>query len=164
MLASTRVANIHDIEAILNIYNQGIEDKIATLESETKDISCMQVWFEQHQGRYKVIVAEEDNLILGWASLNPYNNRCAYAGVADLSIYISREFRGKGIGSLLLTSIEEHATNNDFHKIVLFTFPFNRLGQGLYHKKGYNVVGVFKEQGILDGNYVDVMAMEKLLK
>ncbi|MEH7342652.1 arsinothricin resistance N-acetyltransferase ArsN1 family A [Bacillus sp. JJ1532] len=162
MLAVIRKAYLNDIESILNIYNQGIEDKIATLETETKDLQYMKVWFEQHRGRYKVIVAEQEGQIVGWSSLNQYNSRCAYAGVADLSVYIAREYRGKGIGSLLLAAIENIAIENYFHKIVLFTFPFNKLGQGLYQKKGYREVGTFKNQGILDGKYVDVMAMEKL--
>ncbi|WP_066290465.1 arsinothricin resistance N-acetyltransferase ArsN1 family A [Bacillus sp. FJAT-29937] len=163
MLAVIREGNLNDIDTILNIYNQGIEDKIATLETETKDLQYMKEWFEQHRGRYKVIVAEQNGQILGWSSLNQYNNRGTYAGVADLSVYIAREYRGKGIGSLLLAAIENQAIENDFHKIVLFTFPFNQLGQGLYRKKGYREVGTFKNQGILDGKYVNVMAMEKLL-
>jgi L-amino acid N-acyltransferase YncA len=158
-----RLATEKDIDSIQMIYNQGIEDRIATLETETKDYSFMKDWFDKHNGRYQVIVAEEGNKILGWASLNPYNNRAAYLGVADLSLYISRESRGKGIGGKLLEAIQIIAKENDFHKIVLFTFPFNQLGQGLYRNKGYREVGVFKNQGILDGQYVDVMAMEKLL-
>lgn len=158
-----RKACLRDLKSILDIYNQGIEDRIATLETEEKDLAYMDEWFSQHEGRYQVIVAEQDAQIQGWSSLNPYNNRCTYTGVADLSVYIAREFRGKGIGSLLLTAIEDLAKKKDFHKIVLFTFPNNQLGQGLYHKKGYREVGVFKNQGILNGKYVDVMAMEKLL-
>ncbi|MCH1627434.1 arsinothricin resistance N-acetyltransferase ArsN1 family A [Fredinandcohnia quinoae] len=158
-----REANIKDLISILSIYNQGIEDRIATLETEPKDMSYIKDWFEQHQERYKIIVAEQEGKLSGWSSLNPYNNRCAYAGVADLSVYIAREYRGKGIGGLLLTEIEKIAIENDFHKIVLFTFPFNMSGQGLYKKKGYREVGIFKNQGILDGKYVDVMTMEKLI-
>jgi L-amino acid N-acyltransferase YncA len=152
-----------DIESIRHIYNQGIEDRIATLETEPKDVQFMKDWFVNHSGRYQVIVAEAEGQILGWASLNPYNNRCAYLGVADLSIYISRDSRGRGVGGKLLKAIETVAKENDFHKIVLFTFPFNQLGQGLYRKQGYREVGVFKDQGMLDEQYVDVMAMEKLL-
>jgi L-amino acid N-acyltransferase YncA len=158
-----RKATETDIKAIQLIYNQGIEDRIATLETETKDNVFMKDWFDKHIGRYQVIVAEEEGKILGWASLNPYNIRAAYFGVADLSLYITRECRGKGIGGKLLEAIHIIAKENDFHKIVLFTFPFNQLGQGLYRNKGYREVGVFKNQGILDGKYVDVMAMEKLL-
>ena len=160
---SVRPAGSHDLAAILHIYNQGIEDRIATLEMDLKDMNYMKHWFEQHQQRYAVLVAEQLGEVIGWASLNPYSQRCAYDGVADLSVYIAREHRGKGIGSILLEQIELVARNNNFHKIVLFTFPFNQVGQGLYHKRGYREVGTFQEQGILDGKYVDVMAMEKLL-
>ena len=149
--------------AILEIYNQGIEDRIATLEVEKKDYFYMKDWFERHQGRYRAMVSEQDGNVTGWASLNPYNNRNAYDGVADLSIYISREHRGTGLGKQLLAEIEIWAITNGFHKIVLFTFPFNQLGQGLYRKMGYREVGVFQSQGKLDGEFVDVMAMEKLL-
>lgn len=158
-----RQAIENDIVSILNIYNQGIEDRVATLEEETKDYSYMKEWYERHQGRYKVVVAEQDGNVVGWASLNSYNNRCAYDGVADLSIYISRDQRGKGIGMKLLEEIESMAAQNSFHKIILFTFPFNQVGQGLYKKMGYREVGVFKNQGKLKGEFVDVMAMEKLL-
>ncbi|CAM3812640.1 MULTISPECIES: arsinothricin resistance N-acetyltransferase ArsN1 family A [Paenibacillus] len=159
-----RAAVTGDVERILHIYNQGIEDRIATLEVDQKDIAYMNNWFEQHQDRYAVIVAEYDNGVIGWASLNPYSQRCAYDGVADLSIYIDRAFRGKGVGSMLLERLEEIAKEKDFYKIVLFTFPFNKNGQGLYHKLGYREVGVFEKQGILDGKYVDVKIMEKLIK
>lgn len=159
-----RLAAVSDLESILNIYNQGIEDRIATLEEEQKDIEYMREWLNNHTGRFSVIVAEQDDEVIGWASLNPYSNRCAYAGVADLSIYIRRDYRGKGVGSVLLNEIEQAAIKNDFNKIVLFTFPFNNLGQGLYRKKGYREVGVFKNQGKLDGRFVDVMIMEKVFE
>lgn len=123
----------------------------------------MTEWFRDHQDRFKVLIAECDSEVIGWASLNPYSNRCAYAGVADLSIYIHRDKRGKGIGKRLLSQIEEKAKENRFHKIVLFTFSFNKMGQNLYRGLGYRGVGVFSEQGIIDGKFVDVMAMEKIL-
>jgi L-amino acid N-acyltransferase YncA len=158
-----RISSEKDIKSIQNIYNQGIEDRIATLETEIKDYEYMTDWFEKHNDRYKVIVAENKGEVVGWASLNQYNNRCAYDGVSDISVYISREYRGRGIGKKLLVHLETIAKENDFHKMVLFTFPFNQLGQALYRKMGFREVGVFKNQGILDGNFVDVMAMEKLL-
>jgi L-amino acid N-acyltransferase YncA len=160
---SIRGAKQEDLIFIQRIYNQGIEDRIATLETEIKDLTYMIDWFEKHQGRYQVIIAEFNEQIVGWASLNSYNPRDAYKGVADLSLYIDRQYRGKGIGGKLIEAIEVIAKKNNFHKIILSTFQFNNLGQGLYRKKGYREVGVFKNQGISDGKFVDVMAMEKLL-
>ncbi|MBP3048787.1 N-acetyltransferase [Bacillus subtilis subsp. subtilis] len=158
-----RTAKDSDVNRILDIYNQGIADRIATLEVEEKDIDYMADWFSNREGKYKVLVAEIDHYVVGWVSLNPYSHRCAYQGVADLSIYIDRNHRGKGIGKELLSNIEKEAIKSKIHKIVLFTFPFNQLGQGLYASMGYREVGIFKEQGKIDGHYVDVMAMEKIL-
>lgn len=117
-----RVATPGDVYDILTIYNEGISDRIATLETTTKDLDYMRDWLNKHTDRYKVIVAELDGKVIGWASLNQYNSREAYRGVADLSVYIKREYRGKGIGGRLLTFIESVAKEYEFHKIVLLHF------------------------------------------
>ena len=164
MMTVIRPAQESDFESILEIYNQGIEDRVATLEEDTKDMEYMKQWFESRSSQYAVLVSEiHPGEIGGWASLNPYSHRCAYSGVADLSVYIRRELRGMGLGSALLSVLEHVAKTNGFHKIVLMTFPFNLSGQGLYRKMGYRCVGIFENQGKLDGRFVDVMAMEKLL-
>lgn len=160
---TVRHAASEDIKSILRIYNQGIEDRIATLETEIKDSSYMETWFKDHQGRFSVLVVERKDEVIGWASLNPYSHRCAYNGVADLSVYIDRSFRGQGVGSSLLESLHKVAKENGFYKTILFTFPFNQGGQGLYQKMGYRQVGVFEKQGVMDGEFIDVMIMEKLL-
>jgi L-amino acid N-acyltransferase YncA len=102
--------------------------------------------------------------VVGWASLNPYSHRCAYDGVADLSVYVERASRGRGIGKALLQELEHRAGQRNFHKLVLFTLPFNEAGQRLYRRCGFREVGLFREQGTLDGRFVDVMAMEKILE
>jgi L-amino acid N-acyltransferase YncA/protein-tyrosine-phosphatase len=159
-----RGASAGDLDAIRRIYNEGIEDRIATLDEDPKTADDMTAWWSAHEGRYAVLVAENARGdIAGWASLNPYSHRCAYAGVADLSVYVARDARGAGTGSLLLRALEKTAKANAFHKIVLFTFAFNTGGQGLYRKLGYREVGTFREMGRLDGRFVDVMAMEKIL-
>jgi L-amino acid N-acyltransferase YncA len=159
-----RTASVADLDAIRRIYNEGIADRIATLDEEPKTADDIAQWWAAHGDRYAVLVAEHaGGAIAGWASLNPYSHRCAYRGVADLSVYVARDARGTGIGTLLLRALEETAKANEFHKIVLFTFAFNAGGQGLYRKLGYREVGTFREQGRLDGRFVDVMAMEKIL-
>jgi L-amino acid N-acyltransferase YncA/protein-tyrosine-phosphatase len=159
-----RDATAEDLDAIGRIYNEGIEDRIATLDEDAKTADDMAAWWSLHQGRFAVLVAENaGGEIAGWASLNPYSHRCAYAGVADLSVYVARTARGTGVGSVLLRALETTAKAHDFHKIVLFTFTFNAGGQGLYRKLGYREVGTFHEMGKLDGRFVDVMAMEKTL-
>jgi phosphinothricin acetyltransferase len=152
------------LAAIRRIYNEGIADRIATLDEEPKTEADIEAWWSGHGERYAVLVAERrSGDVAGWASLNPYSHRRAYRGVADLSVYVARDARGTGVGSALLPALEHTAKEHGFHKIVLFTFPFNANGQGLYRKSGYREVGVFREQGRLDGTFVDVMAMEKIL-
>ncbi|MGD6942584.1 arsinothricin resistance N-acetyltransferase ArsN1 family A [Cytobacillus gottheilii] len=159
-----RRASIEDLNDILEIYNQGIEDRLATFEEDLKDTDYMENWFAVHQGRYAVFVAENaDGKITGWASINPYNPRAAYYGVGELSIYIHREFRGTGIGQKLLHVLEDEAKIQNFYKIILFTFPINTLGLSLYRKLSYLEVGLLKNQSRLNGKFVDVMIMEKLL-
>lgn len=160
----TRFAKIEDILAIKTIYNEGIEDRIATLETRLRDDSEMEQWFVNRNDKHKVLVIEdEDNSVLGWASLNVFNSRCCYGGVVDISIYIKRDYRGKGLGKLLLGELIRVAKQEGFHKLVLSTFKFNEAGQRLYKSMGFREVGTYEKQGLLDGNWVDVTIMEKLL-
>ena len=159
----TRAARETDIPAIRAIYNEGINDRIATLDEARKSTSEMARWFDEHRGRYRVFVAERAGAVVGWASLNRYSHRCAYDGVADLSVYVRRDARGSGVGSALLAALERAAAHAGFHKIVLFALAHNRAGLRLYRRAGFRRVGVFREQGTLDGSPIDVVAMERIL-
>ena len=160
---AVRPATPADLEPIRRIYNEGIADRVATLETEPKDAATMEAWLLGRGPRHPVLVAVAEGGVVGWASINPYNQRCAYAGVGELSVYVARSRRGQGVGGRLLAALEARARELAYHKLVLFTFPWNALGQGLYRKRGYREVGVFEAQGVLDGAFVDVMAMEKRL-
>lgn len=161
--AEVRAVERPDLDAVRRIYNEGIEDRIATLETTLRDEAAMAAWLDARGPRHPVLVAVAEGDVVGWASINPYNQRCAYAGVGELSVYVARSHRGQGVGGRLLSALEAAARELAYHKLVLFTFPWNALGQGLYRKRGYREVGVFEAQGILDGRFVDVMAMEKRL-
>lgn len=159
-----REANLKDIPDITNIYNQGIEDRIATLETRLRDNMEMENWLTSRDSRYKVIVIEDYfGLVVGWASINVFNTRCCYNGVGDISIYIHRNMRGKGVGKLLLNSLFDIAKQQKFHKLVLSTFDFNDVGIRLYKRAGFREVGTYENQGILDGKFVNITIMEKLL-
>jgi len=83
--------------------------------------------------------------------------------VADFSIYVERAHRGTGVGSVLLARLIELGREHGFHKLVLSAFPTNASGMALYTKLGFRAVGVYREQGLLDGRWVDTIIMEKLL-
>ena len=151
------------MESIGRIYNEGIEDRIATLDSEPKTSEEIARWWSVHCGRFSVLVAAEGENVVGWASLNPFSHRCAHADIADLSVYVERQRRGKGIGYALLQRLTADADAVGFHKLVLHALDSNEHGKRLYRKVGFVEVGVFKEHGRLDGRYVDVVAMELVL-
>lgn len=145
-------------------YNQGIEDRIATLKTRLRTNDEMIDWLNNRESKYKVlIISDESGQIHGWASLNIFNSRCCYNGVADISIYISRDHRGKGIGKILLKGLIELAKTENFNKLVLSTFSFNEVGKKLYRSLGFREVGTYIKQGILDDKFIDITIMEYLL-
>jgi L-amino acid N-acyltransferase YncA len=223
-----RHATASDAEAICRIYNQGIEDRIATLETELRTPDERRQWLASRSARHPVIVAEFAGSIvagtvspaltegdlrearagsasadnpsgaandpsgpadnpsgpadirsgpadnpsgsadnrsgpIGWASLNVFNARDAYRFVADISVYVERGWRGKGVGRVLLEKLTELGRTHGYHKLVLSAFPGNAGGMALYAKSGFRAVGIYHEQGQLDGTWVDTIVMEKLL-
>ncbi len=161
---TVRDATAADAAAIATIYNQGIEDRVATLETVLRTSEERAEWLATRGPRHPVLVAEDRNIaVVGWASLNSFNPRPAYDHVADLSVYVAREQRGRGIGDLLLSALEGRARANGFHKMVLAAFPTNAPGMRLYERHGFLTVGIYHEQGLLDGRWVDVIVMEKIL-
>ena len=158
-----RAATTADSEAICCIYNEGIEDRVATLETELRTPEERAAWLAAKGPRHPVIVAEDAGQVIGWASLNQFSPREAYRHVADLSIYVQRAYRGKGVGTVMLARLIELAREQRFHKMVLSAFPSNSGGMALYERMGFRTVGVYKEQGMLDGRWVDTIVMEKLL-
>ena len=188
----TRPACAQDATDIARIYNQGIEDRLATLETELRTPDERAQWLAARSPRHPVIVAERttepetslnrpptsqaglagpattdrattDAATIAWASLNVFNAREAYRFVADISVYVERGWRGKGVGGVLLARLIELGREHAFHKLVLSAFPFNQAGMTLYEKFGFRTVGIYREQGMLDGAWVDTVIMERLL-
>ena len=160
---SIRPASPDDAAAICTIYNQGIEDRIATLETELRTPEERRQWMVARAARHPVVVAMTGGEVVGWGSLNSFNPRPAYDHVVDLSVYVERAWRGRGVGRALLTHLLLLARTLGYHKMVLATFPYNEAGVALYRKMGFGPVGVYHEQGRLDGRWVDVLIMERLL-
>jgi phosphinothricin acetyltransferase len=159
-----RRANRTDLDAVRVIYNEGIEDRVATLDLDPKSADDVADWWTQHDERFAVIVATQSGAVVGWASLNRFSHRCAHSSIADLSVYVARYYRGKGIGYALLQRLADEARHGGFRKVVLHALNANEHGKRLYRKAGFRKVGVFEEHGLLDGKLVDVVAMERLLR
>jgi L-amino acid N-acyltransferase YncA len=161
---TVRDATPEDAEAIARIYNQGIEDRVATLETTLRSPDERRQWIAARSARHPVLVAENAGReVVGWASLNQFNPRPAYDHVADFSVYVDRAARGSGVGNVLLEALEQRARQIGFHKLVLAAFPSNTAGMRLYERRGFSTVGIYHEQGKLDDAWVDVILMEKIL-
>lgn len=159
-----RPATPADAAAIGRIYNQGIRDRIATLETEERTPEERAQWLAARGPRHPVLVAEVDGAVVGWASLNAFNPRRAYDHVADFSLYVERAWRGRGVGRQLLDALIGRARELGYHKLVLSAFPWNEAGMRAYRRAGFRVVGTYREQGLLDGRWVDTIVMEKILE
>ena len=163
MTATIRDATPADVDAICAIHNQGIADRVATLDMPLKTPDDTRAWLSDHGPRHPVIVAEVAGSVVGWASLNRFNPRTSYDFVADFSVYIDRASRGRGIGRQLLEYLVGLARARGYHKMVLAALALNSAGIALYTRAGFTRVGVYREQGQLDGRWVDVVIMEQLL-
>jgi L-amino acid N-acyltransferase YncA/DNA-binding transcriptional ArsR family regulator len=150
--------------AIAQIYNQGIEDRVATLETQLRTPEERTEWLATHDARHPVLVAVDGaGAVVGWGSLNVFNPRPAYGHVVDFSVYVAREKRGQGVGDALLGALEARARALGYHKLVLAAFPTNAPGMRLYERHDFITVGIYHEQGMLDGRWIDVIVMEKIL-
>ena len=158
-----RRAESADAAAIARIYNEGIVDRIATLETETRSAEERASWLAGKSERHPVFVAEIDGEVVAWGSLNVFNARRCYDHVADFSVYVARERRGHGLGRAMMEHLVAAARPLGFHKLVLSTFPFNTAGVALYERMGFRQVGIYCEQGQLDGRWVDILVMERIL-
>lgn len=158
-----RDATTEDAAAIAYVYNQGIEDRVATLETVLRTPEERAAWLTARSSRHPVLVAQEAGEVVGWASLNQFNPRPAYDHVVDLSVYVAREKRGRGIGDALMKALDARARALGYHKLVLTAFPTNAPGMRLYERHNFRTVGIFREQGLLDDRWVDTIVMEKLL-
>jgi L-amino acid N-acyltransferase YncA len=160
---SIRAAEARDLEAIRLIYNQGIEDRRATLETTPYDVEDIATWWARHEEPHVVVVAEDQNgETVAWASLNRFSHRCAHNAIADLSVYVARSRSGVGIGNPLLRDLLNQAREG-FRKIALHALDDNVAGKRLYDSFGFRKVGVFLQHDELDGRLVDVLVMEMIL-
>ena len=155
-----RLAEDRDRDAVARIYNQGIEERIATFETRLRSAEEVGRWW---QGRHPVVVAELEGAVAGFASTSGYRDRECYAGIAEFSVYVDREARGRGAGLALLNALFLAAADRGFHKLVSRIFVENTPSRRLAAAAGFREVGVYIRHGRLDGVWRDVVIVERLL-
>ena len=158
----TRPAQPADAPAIARIYNEGIEDRVGTFETDPRTADDVLGWLA---AGYPVVVTEDEGgEVVAWASAPPYRpSRAAYSGVADFSIYVARAARGRGAGKRTLAALAAEAEGRGYWKLVSRVFPENEASLALCRSLGFREVGVYRRHGRLDGAWRDVVVVELLL-
>jgi L-amino acid N-acyltransferase YncA len=155
-----RAGEPRDAVRIAAIYNQGIEDRVATFETELRSTAQIGLWFSSG---YPVFVAGEDEQIMAYAAAFPYRSRPCYEGVREFSIYVAREGRGKGFGRSALTALIDDAVSRGWWKLLSRVFPENMASRALLKSAGFREVGLYEKHAKLDGEWRDVVIVEKFL-
>ena len=146
-----------DWPAIRAIHEQGIATGDATFEREPPS---REEWDADHLEACR-IVAAEDGAVVGWAALSPVSDRCVYAGVAEASVYVSAEARGRGVGALLLRELCARSEEHGLWTLQAGIFPENRISLSLVESCGFRVVGRRERLGRMHGRWRDVLLLER---
>jgi L-amino acid N-acyltransferase YncA len=157
-----RKATLEDLDAITGIYNEAILQTVATFDTEPKTIEKQQTWFANHDAKHPVLVAEQDGLIVGWASLSKWSDRRGYSATVEVSVYVEKEHRGSGIGKELLKAIDQESQKVGIHTVIAQIVEGNEPSITLFKHVGFQQVGVLREVGWKFGKLLDVHVMQKI--
>lgn len=157
---TARDATLADAAAIARIYNQGIEDRAGTFETRLRSTTDIEAWFD---GVHPIVVVEDESVVIAFAATSTYRPRDCYAGIAETSLYVSRDARRRGAGRLAMLALIEAAGRAGFWKLLSRVFPENTASRALIRSLGFREVGVYQKHGKLDGVWRDVIIVERLL-
>jgi L-amino acid N-acyltransferase YncA len=159
---SARTAGFGDASAIARIYNEGIEDGLATFETDSRSAADIESWIQT--GFPLVVVENGDGSAVAWASAPPYRpRRPAYAGVADFSVYVAREARGRGAGRAAVQALVAACEGRGYWKLLSRIFPENEASLALCRAVGFREVGVYRRHAKLRGEWRDTVIVELLI-
>ncbi|MDM1556135.1 N-acetyltransferase family protein [Chryseobacterium indologenes] len=145
---------------VIEIYKQGLATNIATFQNDSPQ---WEEWDKAHLDFCRISIYDNDNMI-GWASLTPVSSRCVYAGVAEVSIYIAQDERGKGVGKTLLTELIQQSEENGIWTLQSGIFAENESSIKLHEKCGFRLVGYREKIGKKNGIWKDNVLMERRSK
>ena len=161
-----RPANSEDLPRLTEIYNHYVKNSPITFDLEPYTVERRLPWFQQFAGtgRHRLLVAEVDGLVVGYAGTTRFRPKPAYDTTVETTIYLSSEAAGKGIGSRLYAALFESLANEDIHRIVAgYAIP-NQASKALHDRFGFQLVGIFHENGRKFGRYWDVAWSERPLR
>jgi L-amino acid N-acyltransferase YncA len=155
-----RQALITDLKAITDIYNEAILKTVATFDTEPKSLTEQESWFKEHGATNPILIAVLSGMIVGWASLSRWSDRCAYSDTAEISLYVSESHQGKGIGRELLHNILDIGRHTGLHTVIARIAEGNEVSVHLHESLGFQHVGIMREVGKKFGRLLDVYVMQ----
>jgi len=159
-----RKATSEDLPAITDIYNVEVMSSTATLDTEPRGDEEARAWFEEHTGRYPILVATRGGVVVGWASISQWSDRKGYDGTAEISYYVKSGHRGEGIGRRLVDATITNARKQKLHTLVARIGGESEVSLRLCRSAGFTDVGVMKEVGHKFGRLLDVHILQKMLE
>jgi L-amino acid N-acyltransferase YncA len=157
-----RPAIAADAVAIAEIQNQGVAERIATFRAEPRTPDDVAVALGS--GR-PMLVAERGGELVAWAGIGPYDDANDwYSGIGEAAVYVARDARRIGAGLALLEALEQAAEDDGLYKLIAKIFDTNEPSLRLFERAGYRLVGVHRRHGRLDGEWKDVVLLEKLIR
>ena len=161
-----RAANRGDLSRLTEIYNYYVVNTPITFDLEPLTVEARASWFDEHseQGPHRLLVAEEDAVVLGYASSGRFRAKPAYATTVESSVYCAPEATGRGIGSKLYSALFEAIAGEDINRIVAGVVIPNDASIALHQRFGFRAIGTFTENGRKFGRYWDVVWFERPLK
>ncbi len=159
-----RRAELDDLDAITEIYNEAILTTTATFDMEPKSKADRLEWLCAHGERYPVLVAVVGGRVVGRASLSPYSDRRAYDGTAETSFYVKSESRGQGAGRQLKGAIIDEARRLRFHTLIARVAEGSEESLHVNASFGFVHVGTLKEVGRKFGRLLDVHFLQLILR
>lgn len=154
-----------DVPAILEIYNDAVLHTTASADYEARSLESRYEWFDEHEREgYPVFVVENaDGMVVGWSSLSRYKERYGYRFSTENSVYIHPEWRGRGLGKLLMPPLIEAAHTMGMHAILAGISADNEASLKLHAQFGFIKVAHFRETIYKFGQWLDVVYMEKIM-
>lgn len=142
---------------VARIYESGIATKNATFQTEAP---AWEAWDVAHRKDCRLL-ALLDGRVIGWAALSNVSSRCVYSGVAELSLYIDSDFRGKGIGNQLMQALVQESEAQGVWTLQAGIFPENIASIKLHHKHGFRTIGIKERIGKMENTWRDVALLER---
>jgi len=155
-----RPAAREDAEAICAIYNEGIEGRQATFETRLRSTREVLAWFDAGM---PLVVADDGGAVIGFARVDRYSDRAAYAGVGEHAVYVEPAARGRGVGRQLLEALAGASEAAGYHKLTSRVFTTNEASRAVHRSAGFYEVGTQPRHGRLDGEWKDCVLVERLL-